>query len=202
MGTKRFVTAHTQPSRPLALAAAVAVAFAALAPLPVLAAPESPGPNAACDQALRYEKVAATDTISRQASYDSAVAGLSANQRCSDPQMKLVNEAYLLSMRAAAEHELKVGNWQRDLERANMLLTQCANWPGLRGTKAASDCTTQRQYNQITAKTLTTVPSPRPAASPSGMPAPASPAPGASPARTAMPLPRPVAPSSQPSPRP
>ncbi len=136
MGTKQTVTAHTRLSGRLALTAAAAIAFAAvLAPLPAPAAP-----NNACTQALEYEKTAASDSVTRQAAYDSAVAGLTANQRCTDAQMKLVNEAYLLSMRAAAEHELKIGNWQRDFERANMLLTQCTNWPGLRGKKAGTDC--------------------------------------------------------------
>jgi hypothetical protein len=174
----------------------MAVALAALlAPLPAPAAPDV-APNEACKQALDYEKAAASDTVTRQASYDSAVAGLSANQRCNDAQMRLVNEAYLLSMRAAAAHELKIGNWQRDMDRANMLLAQCTNWPGLKGKLAGNNCATQRQYNQIMTKTITTVPSPRPA-SPAAMPAP--PAPGA--ARTAVPLPQPVSPNPSPSPR-
>ncbi|MDB5069911.1 MAG: hypothetical protein JWM87_1022 [Candidatus Eremiobacteraeota bacterium] len=186
---------------------AVALA-AALAPLPAPAAPAPPAPpagsevapNQYCNQALQYEKTAASDSVTRQASYDSAVAGLSANQRCNDAQMRLVNEAYLLSMRAAAAHELKIGNWQRDMDRANMLLTQCTNWPGLKGKLAGTNCATQRQYNQIMTKTITTVPSPRPAssgASPAAIPTP--PVPG--PARTAVPLPQPVSPNPSPSPR-
>jgi hypothetical protein len=177
----------------LALAAAAVLAVAAvLAPLPAPAAPED-----ACRQALAYEKTASSDQTSRQAAYDSAVAGLAANQRCADPQMKLVNEAYLLSMRAPAEHELHIGNWQRDLDRANMLLAQCTNWPGLKGTKAAGDCATQRRYNLLMAKTLTMVPTPRPA----------TPAPKPSAAASSAPppppmLPRPVSPIASPSPRP
>ncbi|HEY0613824.1 MAG TPA: hypothetical protein VGC96_04245 [Candidatus Elarobacter sp.] len=171
-----------------------------------VAAVPSPGaaqaqPNASCGQALAYEKTAANDSISRQAAYDSAVAGLSANQRCNDAQMKLVNEAYLLSMRAASEHELKVGNWQRDLTRANMLLTQCANWPGIRGTRAATDCLTQRQYNQIVEKTLSAKPTARPAASPAAGATPAGGAPATAPpgqTRPAVPLPTPPAPSRPP----
>jgi hypothetical protein len=175
---------------------AAVLAFAAvLAPVSAPAAPLD-----ACYQALAYEKTAASDSVTRQAAYDAAIAGLAANQRCPDAQMKLVNEAYLLSMRASAEHELKVGNWQRDLTRANMLLTQCGNWPGLRGTKAGTDCLTQRQYNQMIEKTLTTLPTARPA--PSGSPAVrASGAPGSAapaPARSAMPLPTPPAPNRPP----
>jgi hypothetical protein len=176
-------------------------ALALIAATSVAAFP-SPGaaevqPNAACAQALAYEKTAANDSVSRQASYDSAVAGLAANQRCNDAQMKLVNEAYLLSMRAAAEHELKVGNWQRDLTRANMLLTQCANWPGIRGTPAGTNCLTQRQYNAIVEKTLSAKPTPRPA--PSGAPAsPGAASPAPAPARSALPLPSPASPNRPP----
>ena len=176
-------------SAQLALAAAAAVAFAAvLAPLPSPAAP-----NDACNQALAYEKTAANDSVTRQAAYDSAVAGLSANQRCNDPAMKLVNEAYLLSMRAPAEHDLHLGDWKRDLTRANMLLLQCTNWPDLRNKKAAIDCATQRRYNDIVAKTLSTQPTPLPAPS-----AAATAGPGASAVPRAMPLPNPPGPSRPP----
>lgn len=190
------MTAQTRLSAtPAFVMAALITLGAALVPRPAHA-----DPNAACFQALTYEKTAASDSVTRQASYDAAIAGLAANQRCTDPQMKLVNEGYLLSMRASAEHELKVGNWQRDLTRANMLLTQCGNWPGLRNTKAGTDCLTQRQYNQMIEKTITTQPTPRPAPSGSAAPrpsgAPGSPAPAA--ARSAMPLPTPPAPSRPP----
>jgi len=170
----------------LVAATAIALAFVA-APRPVSAAPDS------CFQALAYEKTAANDAATAQARYDSTVAGLGANQGCRDSQMHLVNEAYLLSMRAPAEHDLKIGNWQRDLTRANMLLSQCTNWPGLRGTKAGIDCDTQRRYNTIIAKTLSAPsPTPRPAAT-----AGATAAPG--PARSAMPLPTPPSPNRPPT---
>jgi hypothetical protein len=109
--------------------------------------------------------------------------------------MHLVNEGYLLSMRAPAEHDLKIGNWQRDLDRANMLLTQCTNWPGLRGTRAGIDCDTQRRYNTIIAKTLNAPsPTPRPAT-----PAPVTTAAPPGPARSAMPLPTPPSPNRPPT---
>ena len=145
-------------SAQLALAAAAAVAFAAvLAPLPSLAAP-----NDACNQALAYEKTAANDSVSRQAAYDSTIAGLSANQRCNDPEMKLVNEAYLLSMRAPAEHDLHVGDWVGDMTRANGLLKQCSATPGLRDKSPGKDCATQLRYNAQVTKLMTTTPSPLP----------------------------------------
>ncbi len=156
-------------------------------------------PDPGCTQALAYEKTAALDSASAQARYDSSVAGLAANQRCGDAQMHLVNEAYLLSMRAPAEHELRVGSWQRDLQRANMLLQQCTNWPGIRGTAAASNCSTQLRYNETVAKNYTSPPTPVPVA-----PAPAAsnrPSPG--PGSSSAPAPRlgpAVAPPAPPQP--
>ena len=173
----------------MTLAVVTAVVFVAV----VTPRPAPAEPNDACRQALAYEKAAASDSASRQAAYDSAVAGLTANQRCADAQMKLVNEAYLLSMRAPAEHDLKIGNWQRDFARANMLLAQCTNWPGLRNTRAGIDCATQRRYNEIVTKTLTSQPTP----APSMRPAPPTPPAGGS----SMPLPRPATPIPSPTPR-
>jgi hypothetical protein len=173
----------------MTLAAAMAIAVAAV----VTSRPAPAAPNDACGQALAYERAAASDAASRQASYDSAIAGLAANQRCSDPQMKLVNEAYLLSMRAPAAHDLKIGNWQRDFARANMLLIQCTNWPGIRNTRTAIDCGTQKRYNDIITKTLTSLPTP----GPSTRPAPPTPPAGGS----SMPLPRPASPIPSPTPR-
>ena len=181
--------AHIRAIAAMTLAAATAFAFAAVA----APRPGSAAPNDGCMQALAYEKTAASDSVTRQAAYDSAVAGLSANQRCADPQMRLVNEAYLLSMRAPAEHDLKIGDWRRDLARANMLLVQCTNWPGLRNTRAGTDCATQKRYNEIITKSLTAIPS----AAPSARPAPPTPPAGG----TAMPLPRPASPIPSPTPR-
>jgi len=178
-GVKAFV-------RPLALAAAVCAGILTAAGAPRTA---SSAPDPGCTQALAYEKTAAQDSVSAQARYDSAVAGLAANQTCRDAQMHLVNEAYLLSMRAPAEHDLKVGSWQRDLQRANMLLLQCTNWPGIKGTAAGANCATQMRYNATVATNFTATPAPipaqpipsgAPASAPSSAPAGASPAPGTS----------------------
>ena len=174
----------------MTLAAATVIVFA------VIVAPR-PAPAATydgCLQALAYEKAAASDTATRQAAYDSAVAGLAANQKCNDPQMKLVNEAYLLSMRAPAEHDLKIGNWQRDLTRANMLLAQCTNWPGLRNTRAGLDCGTQKRYNDVMAKGMSATPAPAPTPRPTVAPTPAAGSPTPPVPQPAMPLPRPASP--------
>lgn len=162
-------------------------AFASLAPFasPASAAPAPVAPDA-CAQALAYEKTASSDTLPAQGRYDATVTGLAANQRCADAQMKLVNEAYLLSMRAPAEHDLKIGDWQRDYARANALLSQCAAYPGLKGSVAGKDCADQRRYNELIAKKLAAKPTPAPAPS---APASAAPAMPAAPAPSASPRP-------------
>ena len=183
----------------LALCAASLLLAAAGGPTQAAAAPN------ACAQALAYEKTAASDGASTQARYDSAVAGLSANQGCRDPQMHLVNEGYLLSMRAPAEHDLKVGNWRQDITRADMLLLQCTNWPGLKGTKHAADCETQRRYNAQIAKQLDSIdrrtPAPMPTASTSAGYRPPAPTPTPSGYRPPPPqLGQPAGPSPSPTP--
>lgn len=156
------------------------------APRTSLAAPDG------CAQALAFERAAAVDSAAAKTRYDAAVAGLSANQGCRDPQMQLVNEAYLLSMRAPAEHDLGVGDWRRDLTRANMLLMQCTNWPGLKGTKAGANCAQQRSYNNTLAQSLDApAPTPRPAQSPPPTAAPA-PTPSATDPLRAPPPPPPI----------
>ncbi len=118
---------------------------------------------------MGYQRTAAGTTVTRQAAYDAAVAGLTINQSCANPQQRFVNEAYLLSVRAAAAHDLNVGDWRRDLARANQLLTQCTTTPGLAGTRTAEDCRTQLAYNRHYEGTVA-------APSAAASPAPASPA--------------------------
>jgi hypothetical protein len=133
--------------------------------------PAAPPARDACADALTYERTAASDAVTRQAAYDSSVAGLTVNQTCANPQQRLVNEAYLLSMRAAAARELNVGDWRRDLARANQLLTQCSSTQGL-ARKAADDCRTQLQFNHRYEAAATA-----PATGASPPPAPPSPRP-------------------------
>lgn len=153
----------------LVLLAAVACAATLLAPrAPAGAAP----PRDSCADAQAYQRTAASAGVTRQAAYDSAVAGLTINQTCANGQQRLVNEAYLLSARAAAAHDLNVGDWRHDLGRANALLAQCSVLPGIARTKAADDCRTQLQYNRRYEASLTAPASPAPAS-----PAPAPPSP-------------------------
>jgi hypothetical protein len=100
-----------------------------------------------CKDALRYEKAAASDGASHRAAYSAAVAGLAANQKCDDETRHLVNEGYLLSMKAFAEHYLSAGDSRTDFNQANALLVQCQTHPGLYGTHTGAGCETQEQYN-------------------------------------------------------
>jgi hypothetical protein len=155
----------------LALLAAVAVSATLLAAGGPAGA--APPPRNACADAQAYQRTAASAAVARQAAYDSAVAGLTINQSCPNTQQRLVNEAYLLSARAAASHDLNVGDWRRDLGRANALLAQCSALPGLARTKTADDCRTQLQYNRRYEAALTV---PAASAAPSS-PLPPSPSP-------------------------
>jgi energy-coupling factor transporter ATP-binding protein EcfA2 len=114
-----------------------------------------------CTRAVEQQRLAADATITRQTSYDAAVAGLAENAKCDDTPAKIVNEGYLRSTLAAAEHELGVGNWKADLDRANQLLARCQTMPELKATKAAADCLTQRRFNERAAAEFS-LPSPAP----------------------------------------
>jgi energy-coupling factor transporter ATP-binding protein EcfA2 len=125
--------------------------------------------NDACQRALTYTRISGNDATSSQAAYDAAMAGLNTNAQCSDPQAKLVNEAYLLSMRAPAERALRIGNWQGDLTRANALLAECASRPGLKDTAAGKDCQAQLFANGVP-KQQVTAPEPQPSTPPAKNP--------------------------------
>ena len=165
------IRARTFVLAPLAAFTVGATLLAAVAP-----ASAAPAPRNACADAQAYQRTAASAAVSRQAAYDSAVAGLTINQSCTDARQRLVNEAYLLSVRAAAAHDLNVGDWRRDLGLANALLAQCSAMPGLARTKTADDCRTQLQYNRRYEAALTVPVSPAASAAPAS-PAPASPSP-------------------------
>jgi hypothetical protein len=154
-GKEAKVNVRARASAPVLLAAAV-VAGSFLG----TAGSGSAAPRDACGDALAYERTASDDGLSRQAAYDAAVAGLTVNQTCTNAQQRLVNEAYLLSMRAAAAHDLKVGDWRRDLARANMLLQQCTGWPGLARTRTAENCRAQLQFNRTYEAGLAAAPAP------------------------------------------
>jgi hypothetical protein len=100
-----------------------------------------------CDEALAHERTAASDGISHQAAYNAAVAGLADNEHCSNDDQHLINEGYLLSMKGMAEHYLKDGDSQTDLNQANALLVECQTRPGIYGTHTGAACETQEMNN-------------------------------------------------------
>ena len=111
------------------------------------AAGDANGSNAACRRALDDQKLAATTTITRRASYDASVAGLAENAHCGNRAARIVNEGYLRSTLAAAEHELGIGDWKADFKRADALLAQCETLAELQATSAPVDCLAQRRFN-------------------------------------------------------
>ena len=85
--------------------------------------------------------------------YSAAVSGLTANESCGNEDVRLVNEGYLLSMKAFAEHYTRGDDeWHTDFNQANQLLVECQTKPGLYGTRIAAECETQEHYN-ISAET-------------------------------------------------
>ncbi|HWT07334.1 MAG TPA: hypothetical protein VN224_16330 [Xanthomonadales bacterium] len=129
----------------------------------------------ACSLALNQQQRAAQATISRIGSYDASIAGLAANARCNDDANHVVNEGYLRSTLAAAEHDLNVRDWRAELKRADDLLARCQTMPALRGTSIAADCVAQRKFNDGAAAQWTPIsasPSPLPKPSPSASPTP------------------------------
>lgn len=164
---RRRAAQHPTPAAsPIASAAAsptaAPTAQASASPRPTVA-PRSPRPapsarprnavpaianSASCSRAVEQQRIAADATISRQASYDAAVAGLADNAQCGDRAARVVNEGYLRSTLAAAEHELGVGDWRADFKRADELLARCQTMPELQATKAPADCLAQRRFNE------------------------------------------------------
>jgi hypothetical protein len=101
-----------------------------------------------CVRAVEYLRTAASDRVSRLEAYNAAVAGLAANADCPEPR-RSVNEGYLRAMRAPAEFSLHLGDWNADLNRSDALLQACAASRDFRGTTVASDCATQRKFNDL-----------------------------------------------------
>ena len=101
-----------------------------------------------CERASRYEQAAANDQAGTLAVYNATVSGLAANAGCADATLRVVNEAYLRSLRAPAEAQLRIGDWKSDLNRGDQYLRRCIAMPALRGMKAAGDCRTQLSINR------------------------------------------------------
>lgn len=136
---------HSQSSAASGTSAASRAANWANHSTPASAAPV---PNY-CGKATAYERQASSDLDSRdfRGAYHNSASGLSLNASCSDETDRLVNRAYLLSMKGLAEHYISVGDSRTDLNEANMLLVQCQTRPGLYGTHEGAECETQENNN-------------------------------------------------------
>ncbi len=146
-------------------------------------AQQPPHPSPACAQALADEKAAAAEGIPPQRAYDDTVAGLAANARCTDPVLRIVNAGYLLSMRAMAERNLRMGDWRRDFQMAGEYLGKCVAM-GQRIGSHASDCRAQQRDNKrfqtaYAAAAATPPPTPVPTAPPPAVTPSPGPIPGA-----------------------
>ena len=100
-----------------------------------------------CADALAQEKIAASEGVGKRTAYRASVAGLSANERCDNVTAQLIHKGYLLSMKAFAEHDLGVGDWETDMNEANALLVECQTTPGIYGTHTGAACETQESNN-------------------------------------------------------
>jgi energy-coupling factor transporter ATP-binding protein EcfA2 len=147
--------------------------------------PNTGSTNPSCTRALAQQQRAAQPSISPLGSYDASIAGLAENARCDDAVKHVVNEGYLRSTLAAAEHELNLGDWRAELKQADDLLAQCQTLPALRGTSAVADCAAQRKFNDSAAAqwSLPTSPSPAPKSSTPPKPSPTPPKPTPTPIR-------------------
>lgn len=108
----------------------------------------SPPPNY-CGRAHQYQVTATSDFNANEYSgaYHNAVSGLSINDSCAEENDHLTNAAYLLTVKALAEHHLSVGDSRTDLNQADMLLEQCITKPGLYATQIGAGCETQQHIN-------------------------------------------------------
>ncbi|MBV8370090.1 MAG: hypothetical protein JO036_14365 [Candidatus Eremiobacteraeota bacterium] len=113
-----------------------------------------------CERASHYEQAAANDQAGTLAIYNATVSGLAANASCADATLRIVNEAYLRSLRAPAEAQLRIGDWKADLNLGDEYLRRCVAMPALRGTKAAADCRMQLSINRTMRARLSALISP------------------------------------------
>jgi hypothetical protein len=118
-----------------------------------------PYANDPCFKAQQAENTASDalsgttiDQARTQAGYKAINDGLAADEHCQSPQMRLVTQAYLLSLKAEAEHDLDIPGWDRSFDLANELLTRCSTTLGRLRDNVAKNCATQRTANETLAK--------------------------------------------------
>lgn len=104
-----------------------------------------------CDAALAYEKKAA-NASGAQTTFDLAVSGLHYANLCTDHDLQVINQGYLLSFKAYAEHQLSSGDSATDMNQAITLLAECQALTGAYGTHVGAQCESQEE-NDIHTKT-------------------------------------------------
>lgn len=127
----------------IALALAVLVAFGTLYDFNRQTPHSSDGCGVARFQLNRASEF--SNVYQYRDSYDTALVGLRANQSCKDDTTKLVNEGYLLSTKAMAEHFLSRGNSKADLDDAIKLLARCKRMAPKVGRAVSALCEKQEQ---------------------------------------------------------
>jgi len=112
----------------------------------------------ACGVARSYLNQASqfSNTYSYRKAYDAAVVGLRANHTCKDARLFIVNEGYLLSTKAIAEHFINKGDSSRDLNRAIDLLKRCRTMAPTLGRTVSDLCAQQEQNDIVTRERFAT----------------------------------------------
>ena len=107
----------------------------------------TPLPNDACSVARLHLNQASKSSNAYLYSdaYDAAVLGLKADRTCRDEDAKVVNEGFLLSTKAIAEHFLSRGDSANDLNRAIDLLKRCREIAPKLGSAISDLCEKQHQ---------------------------------------------------------
>ena len=115
--------------------------------------------NNACRVARSYLNEASqfSNTYDYRKAYDTALVGLRANQRCKDARLFIVNEGYLLSTKAIAEHFIKKGDSAGDLNRAIDLLKRCRDMGPTLGRTVSEFCRKQEQNDIVTRERFETL---------------------------------------------
>jgi len=115
---------------------------------------KAPTANDPCFQAEQAENAASdalsgqtVDPVRTQAAYKSVNDGLAADARCQSPPMQLVTQAYLLSLKAEAEHDLNIAGWDHTFGQAGDLLNRCSTTLRSMPGNVARNCAAQLNAN-------------------------------------------------------
>lgn len=81
--------------------------------------------------------------------YADSLRGLEATKSCKDRTAGLVDEGFLLSMKAMTEHFVTHEDYSRDLDRAQALLERCRKMESKVGLAMSARCEAQEQQNDV-----------------------------------------------------